>query len=240
MILLALVSLGLTLVAPAVAYAQPAQAQPAEEQPAPEEQPDPPQPAALTRTEYLVERLREDPVFVSDHIPRAIGPADEERIREILAATGVPTYLVALPDHQGEPSGEPLLAALHDRLGADGLYVYMSATGIYLDAVAYGHDLPTTAAARAVTFEMTHEHGPVERMERFVEVLTSDEAEAIYDEAYARSQAEEPGDPLLTPEDQAFLAGTAASGVPLAALAVAWFVRRARRRRRAAAEAVAT
>ncbi len=67
---------------------------------------------------YLADRLRENPVHVSDQLPREVPRSMAPDFARLAERTGVPTYVLVLP-HQGG-SDEDLLGAVHDRLGRDG------------------------------------------------------------------------------------------------------------------------
>jgi hypothetical protein len=97
--------------------------------------------------------------------------ADGPEVRRALARVPGKVFLAVTPSVG--VSGEPLIALLHDRVGADGVYVVMSPSGIDFDAVQYGPGgLPVKEAAEA-TLGLPSETGPLARLQRFAEVVSS-------------------------------------------------------------------
>jgi hypothetical protein len=144
----------------------------------------------ITRAEYIAGRLARDPVFISDQVPREIGPEDAARIRAAVGRMPVPTFLTVAPHVDGDPdrSEERLIALLHDRLGRDGVYVVTDETGIGLAALQYGGDLPVRAAATETGFALPYNAGVVRSVERFVDNVRSGRARERYDATYRRVQ----------------------------------------------------
>jgi hypothetical protein len=95
---------------------------------------------AADRTAVFVAALKRSPVFVSDLIPRRMGPAAQAQLRREVQAMPFPTFVVVAPNLSDEPGvvlGEDRLALLRDQLGEDGLYVVSDDRGS-LDVAAFG------------------------------------------------------------------------------------------------------
>jgi hypothetical protein len=78
------------------------------------------------RVNAIVEALREDPVFVSSALSRAVPPAEVARLWAAVARSPVPAFVVVAPAFSGEAGLETLDALpdlLHDGLGRPGLYL---------------------------------------------------------------------------------------------------------------------
>lgn len=203
-----------------------------------------------TQAAYLARQLREDPVYVSDQVPRAVPRSAAGEFARAAERTGVPTYVLVLPN--APAFAEQLLAAVRDRLGEDGLYVLIDAGMSWIDAEAYGVDVPVRDATSVTTYELPFDAWPIESFELFVEALTSDDVAER-----ARAAREEYGggpdgqSPTATPEplhhtpeepeiaddevsitdrkNQSFVTGISLAGLPLLILLVGAYVRRLRR-----------
>ncbi|MBT3163817.1 hypothetical protein HTV80_11930 [Streptomyces sp. Vc74B-19] len=185
---------------------------------------------------YLAERLRENPVHVTDQLPRVVPRSTAPDFARLAQRTGVPTYVVVLP-YQGCSASEELLTAVHDRLGRDGLYVLIDETGVAA-ASDHGVNVPAEHAATAVQGELPYDAGPLLSFERFTDVvtLTPEEAEG---RAEAASGPAPEGMYIGSAErdDQSFATGALLTGVPLSILLLAPLVHRWRRRRPSATPA---
>ncbi|MFJ6617825.1 hypothetical protein ACIQOW_09680 [Kitasatospora sp. NPDC091335] len=141
------------------------------------------QPAGgTTQAERLAEELRKNPVYVSAAEPRRLPRSLAPEIAALAERTGVPTYVLALPD--GDAA---LLALVHDRLGADGLYVVISGYGL-ITATAFGVDVPVDEARRVSLYGTPYRAGPLAGFENFVDAVASgkDRAAAKAEEVYGR------------------------------------------------------
>ncbi|MFG2003122.1 hypothetical protein ACGFNU_28580 [Spirillospora sp. NPDC048911] len=123
--------------------------------------------------------LRHDPVYVTDHAPRAL-PADAAaRIKRSVARLGVPAFVVVTPILPGEDSdAEDLISLLRDRLGKDGIYVVVSPNGSGGEARQFGSGRALNAddAWIAADLEMPYDAGAVAVIDRFVEIASSGKA----------------------------------------------------------------
>ncbi|MET9758687.1 hypothetical protein ABZ016_06470 [Streptomyces sp. NPDC006372] len=189
--------------------------------------------APPSQAAYFADRLRENPVYVTDQLPREVPRATAPDFARIAKKTGVPTYVLVLP-MQSSTGGKELLGAVHDRLGRDGLYVLIEGTDV-AQATAYGVRAPADAAATVALYELPYDAGPLRSFERFAEVIAqggekaADRAEA----ARAKSEDDEPAEMYIGPSDrsnQSLLTGTLLTGVPLLIMLSAGYVRRRRRR----------
>ncbi|MDN0193583.1 hypothetical protein NW895_00825 [Streptomyces sp. S.PNR 29] len=187
-----------------------------------------------TQTAHLADRLRANPVYVTDQLPREIPRSTAPKFAELAKRTGVPTYVIVLPSQSTHGTG--LLAAVHDRLGEDGLYVLIDESTV-AEASAYGVRAPADDAATAVLYELPYDAGPLLSFQRFVEVVAQGSEKAAARAEAAREKYgdgdEEPADMYIGPSDrrnQSFLTGMLLTGVPLLILLLVPYVRRWRRR----------
>ncbi|CAL9494468.1 hypothetical protein [Streptomyces sp. enrichment culture] len=187
----------------------------------------------LAQAAYLADRLRDNPVHVTDQLPREIPRSMAPGFARLAERTGVPTYVLVLPGQSG--SGDDLLGAVHDQLGRDGLFVLLDASGV-TEAAAYGVRAPAEAALTTTVFELPYDAGPLRSFELFGDVVAQgpDRAEARADAARERFRnGHEPEGLYIGPSDrqnQSFVTGIALTGVPLSILLLARCVRWARRR----------
>ncbi|MEU8745864.1 hypothetical protein AB0C39_19700 [Streptomyces parvulus] len=182
---------------------------------------------------YLADHLRENPVYVTDQLPREIPRSMAPDFAQLAERTGVPTYLLVLPSQSG--FDEDLLGAVHERLGRDGLYVLLDESGVR-EAAAYGVSSPTEAARRTADYELPFDAGPLRNFERFVDVVVQDQQKA---EARAEAASEklrdgyEPEAMYIGPSDrqnQSFVTGVALTGIPLTIVMLVPCLRWAQRR----------
>lgn len=192
----------------------------------------------VSQAAYLAEQLRDDPVYLSDQVPRSVPRSAAPLFAEVAADAGVPVYFMLLPGDLLGGTGEGLLAAVHDRLGKDGLYVVLGDRGIYGAAVGYGVEVPAKDALRAAEYELPYDAGALAVFERFVAVLTSGEAAQRAESAAAEfGEGADPAEHYSSTTDrrnQSLVTGGLLSGVPLAVLLCGFHVLRRRERRRAA------
>ncbi|TJZ52939.1 hypothetical protein FCH28_17375 [Streptomyces piniterrae] len=181
---------------------------------------------APTQAAYLAERLRENPVYISDQIPREVPRSTAPEFAREARRLSVPTYVVVLPRSSLTVDTSGLLAGIHDRLGRKGLYVAVSESG--LDEVeTYGVSLPAKDASTATLYELPYDATARETFRHFVDVLVSGQAPQRAEAARARyggpDASDEPSN-LHTShtdrEDQSFLTGIAVTGIPLSALLI--------------------
>ncbi|MGW6544712.1 hypothetical protein ACWGBH_17900 [Streptomyces massasporeus] len=187
--------------------------------------------APATQAAYLAGRLRENPVHVTDQLPREVPRSTAPDFARLAKRTGVPTFVLVLP-MMSSTDGEQLLGAVHDRLGRDGLYVLIEGTDI-AHATAYGVRAPADAALTVTRFELPYDAGPLVAFERFVEVIALGEEKAASRAEAAREayRDDEPAEMYIGPSDrrnQSFLTGILLTGVPLSILLLAAYARRGR------------
>lgn len=191
----------------------------------------------VTQAAYLADRLRENPVHVTDQLPRAIPRSTAPDFARLAKKTGVPTYVLVLPMLSGT-DGERLLGAVHDRLGRDGLYVLIEGTDI-AQAAAWGVRAPADAAVTVAQYELPYDAGPLASFERFVDVIAQGGEKAVARAEAAREahRDDEPDGMYIGPSDrrnQSFLTGILLTGVPLSILLLAVYARRGRTKKGAA------
>lgn len=200
----------------------------------------PPVPAAaleraepVSRADRIAAELRRDPVYVTDHTPRALPPDAAARIKASVARLGVPAYVAVTPTvglGQEHP-GESLVALLRDRLREDGLYLVVSPTMSDGEVRQFGggRRLPVKDAWRAAEQELPSDATAPERIERFVEVALSGRARERAENPPPRpeTQLRKALDAHDAAERRAavvelslFGGGAALSGLPLLALLV--------------------
>ncbi|NLU66894.1 hypothetical protein [Streptomyces sp. HNM0574] len=190
-----------------------------------------------SQTAYLAERLRENPVYVTDQAPRVTPRSSAPAFAEQAKRTGVPTYVMVLPS--GVTAGQTdLLPAVHDRLGKDGLYLLLNDRGYQTEAAAFGVDVPYEEAGRAALYESPHDATSLEYLTRFVDILRLGPAgaEARAESAerkYGVDSGNEPERAYVTAwerEEQSRLTGLLLGGVPVLVVGLGWCVRRRGRR----------
>ncbi|MGP3973287.1 hypothetical protein ACTWQF_04460 [Streptomyces sp. 8N114] len=184
-----------------------------------------------TPAAYLAEQLRKSPVYLSDQLPRTNPLSARPAFVKEAKRTGVPTYVLVLPGSgSGSVDGDGLLAAVHDRLGKDGLYLLFGGDGGSPEVGTFGVDVPARDAAMATTFELPYDAGTLHTFRHFVDVLRSGDAVQRAEKGADASRAGEEPDNLYTSrtdrENQGFLTGILLTGVPLLIVAVGWYVRR--------------
>ncbi|MFD0690560.1 hypothetical protein [Actinomadura fibrosa] len=192
-----------------------------------------PAPSPTSRAEYIAAQLRKDPVYVTDHAPRAL-PADAAaRIKASVARLGVPVFVaVTLTSGlAGDEPGDSFVSLLHDRLGEEGVYIAVGPSGTGGEARQFGggRALPVDDAWTAAEFETASDAGADAVVERFVEIALSGHARERRDHPSPRpksktrlaldadDRADRRADRI---EKGAFAAGAAAGGLPLLALLV--------------------
>ncbi|MER8224079.1 hypothetical protein ABTZ58_26510 [Streptomyces sp. NPDC094143] len=190
-------------------------------------------PGGPTQAAYLADRLREQPVYVTDQLPRAVPRSTAPEFARLAKGTGVPTYVLVLPA-ESVRDGKALLGAVHDRLGRNGLYVLVDDHGV-TDARAFGVRAPADDAWSTQLYELPYDAGPLLSFERFAEVVAQgpEKAAARAEAARAKYEDAEPKAMYIGPSDrrnQSFLTGILLTGVPLLILLLAAYGRRLRRR----------
>ncbi|MGW7068534.1 hypothetical protein ACWGII_10610 [Streptomyces sp. NPDC054855] len=192
---------------------------------------------APTQAAALADLLRSDPVHVTDQLPRDLPRSTAPQFKKLAQRTKVPTYVLVLPSQSG--SGDRLLAAVHDRLGRDGLYVLVDDMGV-ADAAAFGVRAPADDASTVALYELPYDAGPLLSFERFTDVIAlgskkaAERAEAARTK-YGGDTGEEVDEMHIDPVDrdnQSFVTGIALTGVPLLILALSPYIRRYVRRSR--------
>ncbi|MGW0962613.1 hypothetical protein ACWD4K_27240 [Streptomyces gelaticus] len=180
-----------------------------------------------TQSERLAEELRKNPVYVSADRPRRLPRSLAPDIAALAERTGVPTYVLALP--AGDAT---LLALVHDRLGAKGLYVLIGDHSS-VTASAFGVDVPVEEARRIALYGTPYGAGPLAAFESFVDAIASgrDRAAARADELYDRYHEDGKPDLYISStdrQDQNLLLGLAVVVIP--GLVLALGIRLSRRR----------
>ncbi|MCX4850191.1 hypothetical protein [Streptomyces sp. NBC_00893] len=180
-----------------------------------------------TQSEHLAAELRRNPVYVSADRPRGLPRSLAPDIAALAERTGVPTYVLALPE--GDAT---LLGLVHDRLGEDGLYVLISDHSS-ITASAFGVDVPVEEASRIALYGTPYGAGPLAAFESFADAIASghDRAAARADELYDRYHEDGKSDLYISSTDrqnQNLLLGLAVVVVP--GLVLALGIRLSRRR----------
>ncbi|MEU4968384.1 hypothetical protein [Streptomyces smyrnaeus] len=183
-----------------------------------------------TTAAYLADQLRKSPVHLSDQLPRTNPLSARPAFLKEAKRTGVPTYVLVLPGYGAGRDG--LLAAVHDRLGKDGLYLLFGGDGGSPDTETFGVDVPARDAAMATTFELPYDAGTLDTFRHFVDVLRSGDATERANKGAAAGRAGEEPDKLYTSrtdrKNQGFLTGILLTGVPVLIVSVGWYLRRRR------------
>ncbi|WP_231905625.1 hypothetical protein [Streptomyces davaonensis] len=170
-----------------------------------------------TQAAYLAARLRENPVYVTDQLPREVPKSMTRDFARVAKRTGVPTYVLVLPGQAA--SGDALLGAVHDRLGEDGLFVVVDESSVSY-AMAFGVSAPAEDALSVCLYELPYDAGPLRKFELFAEVVAqgSEKAAARADAARDKYADDEPAEMYIGPSDrenQSILTGVLVTAVPL-------------------------
>ncbi|MCX4818607.1 hypothetical protein OG883_01525 [Streptomyces sp. NBC_01142] len=181
---------------------------------------------------YLADRLRENPVYVSDQMPRELPRSAAPGIARTAQRTGVPTFVLALPRVDYERDA-PLLQAVHELLGRPGLYVLLHDDTVS-EAQAYGVDVRTRDArdaAFATSYELPSDASAEDAFLRFTEILTSGKAKERYEAAEATYGIDSDVEPEAMNttyeqrENQTLTVGIVLGAVPLLLLVLIPYVR---------------
>ena len=178
---------------------------------------------------YLADRLRENPVHVTDQLPREVPRSTARDFAEVAERTGVPTYVLVLPTLSAADPG--LLDAVHERLGRDGLYVLLDESKV-TDAVAYGVDAPADDASTVALYELPYDAGPLRSFERFAEVVAQGDEKAAARAEASREKYDDGAEPAnayigsTDRSEQSSFTGVLLVVVPLLILVLVPYVRR--------------
>lgn len=124
------------------------------------------------RADRIARALRENPVYVTDHLLRAVTPDTGTRIARTLDRLDVPYHLVLLPSSLGTlVDQEKFAALLYDRLGRPGLYLVMDDNSGSAQMFGGDHSLPAENAWRSAESRVASDAGPVALVEMFVKVI---------------------------------------------------------------------
>jgi hypothetical protein len=178
------------------------------------------------RADAIADALRRSGLYITDSAVREISAADAPALRALLARVPGRTFLAVTPALGVQ--GTPLLALLHDRVGADGVYILMEPDG-YLFAQEFGPGgLPVADAVRATDNGLAYDAGPVAFLRRFVGVVTSGPARAAA--AAEKVRHSDPGthEDRRNQVDNWVQVGSSVAGAAWVVFALRW-----RRRRRA-------
>ncbi|WP_141586009.1 hypothetical protein [Actinomadura sp. WMMA1423] len=207
--------------------------------------PSPAPAGAAGRADAIAAALRRDPVYVTDHAPRALPPDSAARIRASVARLGAPAYVAVTPTVGigREDPAESLAALLRDRLGKDGVYIVVAPSGGDGEVRQFGgaRRLPLEDAWQAAEFETSYDASAPEVIARFVDIALSGHARERRD--HPRPAPKSKVREALDADDAAdrrasrvewgvFGAGAALSGGSILALLVRHRVRSADRARR--------
>ncbi|MDA8370063.1 MAG: hypothetical protein M0026_09340 [Nocardiopsaceae bacterium] len=130
------------------------------------------------------ERLAEDPVYVSDHMGGGDLAGTHGAIAAAVADLDMPVYVLVVPGYGGSHyTDEPLLSAVHDRVGEDGLYLAVTGGSMLsVSGVGYGVDVPNLDKS-VEEAALLDDASPVDLIERTVDNITSGEADERLDRA---------------------------------------------------------
>ncbi|OLT11320.1 hypothetical protein BJF79_24530 [Actinomadura sp. CNU-125] len=124
------------------------------------------------RAERIARALRENPVYVTDHMLRAVTPDTGTRVARALDRLDVPYYVALLPSSLGGPLDQEKFAALlYDHLGRPGLYLVMDDGRGTARMFGGGHSLRAEDAWRSAESRLASDAGPVALVETFVRVV---------------------------------------------------------------------
>jgi|GEM_PF-2209459 len=170
----------------------------------------------------LAAALAANPVYISADIPRRVPRSLAPRFAALAKRTGVPTYVMVLPDS----SDRDLLGTVHDRLNRNGLYVLVDEYGL-IEAQAYGVGAPADDASTVVLYGTPEDAGALEAFRTFADTIASGPAKAAARAAQLRARYGDGGghvpDEYLDStarESQNFVLGMALTGLAGLVLAV--------------------
>jgi len=133
-----------------------------------------------SRADLLARQLKQNPVQVTDHEPRAVPEGAAERIEKALSTLGEPFFAVVetsgLYDIEKARPRE-LIPLLHDRLRKDGVYLVVDSSGSG-EARQYGGSRPVEDAWRAARRELPYDADVVRHVELFAEILRAPDVNA--------------------------------------------------------------
>ncbi|NYE14429.1 hypothetical protein [Actinomadura citrea] len=197
-----------------------------------------------SRADAIAAALRRDPVYVTDHEPRALPPDAAARIKASVARLGVPTYVAVTPTSGLGPQNpsDSLASLLRDRLRRDGVYIVVPPSGGGGEVRHFGgaRGLPLDDAWAAADFETPYDAGAPEVIARFVDIALSGHAGERRDHPRPRPKskirkaldADDAADRRASRIEWAVFGGGAAlSGVPILGLLAGRRVLSARRAR---------
>ncbi|MFD0903934.1 hypothetical protein [Actinomadura sediminis] len=124
------------------------------------------------RADRIARALRENPVYVTDHMLRAVTPDTGARIARALDRLDVPYHVALLPSSlETYLDQEKFAALLYDRLGRPGLYLVLDDDNGSAQMFGGGHSVPAEDAWRSAGSRLPSDAGPVAMVETFVRVI---------------------------------------------------------------------
>ncbi|MGW3772353.1 hypothetical protein [Actinomadura verrucosospora] len=197
------------------------------------------------RADAIAAALRRDPVYVTDHAPRALPPDTAARIRASVARLRVPVYVAVTPTSGPGPQSatESFAALLRDRLRKDGVYIVVPPSGGSGEIRQFGdvRGLPIEDAWSAANSETPYDAGAARVVALFVDIALSGHARERRDHPRPRPKskvrealdADDAADRRASRiEWSVFGGGAALSGASILGLLVGRRVLAARRARR--------
>ncbi|QFG20032.1 hypothetical protein [Actinomadura sp. WMMB 499] len=191
------------------------------------------------RADRIARALRENPVYVTDHLLRAVTPDTGARIARILDRLDVPYYVALVPSSLNGPVDQESFAALlHDRVNRPGLYIVMDDDGGAAQMFGGGRSIPAKAAWRSAESRLASDAGAVALVETFVQVIGDGTAgQYLPADQRPKSQTrirldrrERQEAAAADTERTARIAGSALGAVAVFGLLAGWGRARARRR----------
>ncbi|NDU71060.1 hypothetical protein GWI34_00255 [Actinomadura sp. DSM 109109] len=198
----------------------------------------------LDRADAVAAALRRDPVYITDHAPRALPPDAAARIKASVARLGVRTFVAVTPVTGLGPQNpsDSFAALLRDRLRKNGVYIVAPPAGGGGEVRWFGdaRGLPLDDAWAAAAAETPYDASAPEMIALFVDIALSGHARERRD--HPRPAPKSRVRKALDADDAAdrraarvewgfFAGGTALSGVPILGLLIGHRVREARRAR---------
>lgn len=124
------------------------------------------------RADRIARALRGNPVYVTDHMLRAVTPDTGPRIARALDRLDVPYHVVLLPSSLETYLDQAKFAALlYDRLGRPGLYLVLDDDGGTARMFGGGRSVPAEDAWRSAESRLPSDAGPAALVEKFVQVI---------------------------------------------------------------------
>ncbi|WP_026406099.1 hypothetical protein [Actinomadura rifamycini] len=197
------------------------------------------------RADRMARALRENPVYVTDHMLRAVPPDTGPRVARALDRLDVPYYVVVFPASlESYVDQEKFAALLYDRLNRPGLYLVLNHRSGAARMFGGGRSVPAKDALMSARSRLPSDAGVVKLVDTFVQVIldgTADERLPVDQQPKSRvriqlDRRERQEAAAAAAERAAVLGGTALGALATIGLLTGVGVRRGRTRKKRGAK----